>query len=158
MKKIIVSLLALCFLTACEKEARRSMDRDMNKPEQASTDQGGRRLTATLTGAAEVPNPGDPDGSGTALLTLNYGQGTITYSLTVRGIEPARAAHIHEAPAGKAGPVVVPLVPPTNGSSSATVPVSRELIKDIIQNPANYYVNVHNVPFPSGALRGQLSK
>jgi len=26
-----------------------------------------------------------------------------------------------------------------------------------MQNPANYYVNVHTKEFPKGALRGQLS-
>ncbi len=36
--------------------------------------QGGAKLTTTLTGAAEVPGPGDPDGSGTATITLNPGK------------------------------------------------------------------------------------
>ncbi len=31
---------------------------------------GGRKFTTTLTGAAEVPGPGDPDGSGTQQLLL----------------------------------------------------------------------------------------
>ena len=121
-------------------------------------DQGGRPLTATLTGAAEVPNPGDPDGSGTALITLNEGQGTVCWLLTVSNIAPATAAHIHIAPAGVAGPVIIPLSPPTSGSSSGCTSVDPDLIKAIRQNPANYYVNVHNAEYPGGAVRGQLSK
>jgi CHRD domain len=122
----------------------------------AAADDGGRPLTTTLTGAAEIPGPGDPDGSGTATIRLNPGLGEICYTLTVTGIAPASAAHIHEAPAGEAGAVVVPLMAPTDGSSSACVTADRDLILDIIQNPEEYYVNVHNAEYPAGALRGQL--
>ena len=118
---------------------------------------GGRKLTTELTGAAEVPKVGDPDGRGTAALRVNVGQSRVCYQLSVRGIASATAAHIHEAPAGVAGPVVVPLAPPRNGGSSGCVTVSRELARDIVRHPADYYVNVHNQDFPGGALRGQLS-
>ncbi|HEY0733460.1 MAG TPA: CHRD domain-containing protein [Herpetosiphonaceae bacterium] len=121
-------------------------------------DDGGRPFTTTLTGAAEVPGPGDPDGIGTASLRLNYGQGEICYALDVTGIAPATAAHIHVGTSNVAGPVVVPLAAPTSGSSSACATVDRALILAIIQNPEQYYVNVHNPEFPAGALRGQLSK
>jgi hypothetical protein len=119
---------------------------------------GGRRFTVEMTGAAEAPNPGDPDGSGTAVFRLNYGQGEICYELTVSNIDPATAAHIHVAPVGEPGPVVVPLAAPTSGTSSGCASVDRDLIKAIIQNPDAYYVNVHNAAFPGGAVRGQLSK
>ena len=121
-------------------------------------DQGGRQLAATLTGAQEVPAPGDPDGIGSATVTVNPGQGLICYELSVSGIASASAAHIHEAPPGEAGPVVVTLQPPTSGFSSGCVKVSRALAKDILKNPSDYYVNVHNAEYPAGALRGQLSK
>jgi len=126
---------------------------------------GGRQFTTTLTGEAEVnaqgvPNQGDPDGIGTATITLNYGQGTVCWEIHVSGITlPATASHIHEAPVTAPGPVVVPLsAPDASGNASGCTTVSRELIKDIIQNPDEYYVNVHNADYPSGALRGQLSK
>jgi hypothetical protein len=54
--------------------------------------------------------------------------------------------------------VVVPLAPPTGGSSSGCAEVSRELALAILKSPSDYYVNVHNAEFPAGALRGQLSK
>ena len=116
----------------------------------------GKPLGTTLIGAEEVPGPGDPDGNGEASLRLNFGQSQICYELTVTGIAPAIAAHIHIAPAGVAGPVVVPLAAPTEGSSSACATVSPDLIKAIAKSPENYYVNVHNPEFPAGALRGQL--
>ena len=119
---------------------------------------GGRPLTANLTGEAEVPVTGDLDGSGTANVRVNPGQECLSYDLDVQNIEPATAAHIHEAPAGVAGPVVEELDAPTDGSSSGTNEVSREEAKDIVKNPEEYYVNVHNAEFPGGALRGQLSK
>jgi hypothetical protein len=124
----------------------------------AGADDGGRPLATTLTGAAEAPGPGDPDGSGTATIRLNLGRGEVCFELAVSGIAPATASHIHVAPAGVPGPVVVPLAPPTSGTSSGCVAADSDLIKNIVKNPQEYYVNVHNAEFPAGALRGQLSK
>lgn len=125
----------------------------------ASADEGGRPFTTTLTGAAEVnqqgvPNQGDPDGIGTATVTINPGLGEVCWTITVSGVEPITAAHIHIAPPTRPGPVVVPLNPYTGGCTT----VSRELALEIILNPDAYYVNVHNLPYPAGALRGQLSR
>lgn len=117
---------------------------------------GGRSTTVTLSGAAEAPGPGDPDGSGTFHMTVNSGKGEICYSFTVIGVDPATAAHIHLAPVGSPGPVVVALVPPTSGSSAGCASVSRDLAKNILKNPGDYYVNVHNPVYPAGALRAQL--
>ena len=116
----------------------------------------GARFTATLDGASEAPGPGDPDGMGTATVRVNPGREQLCYSITVTGIAPARAAHIHEAPAGTAGPVVIHLSAPTGGTSQGCVTVSREFAKEFIKSPSDYYVNVHNADYPGGAVRGQL--
>ena len=130
-----------------------------------SVSAGGRPLSATLTGEAEVtaggvPNQGDLDGIGTAHITLNQGQGEVCYELHVSGILlPAAAAHIHVGPATTTGPIVVGLsAPDASGHASGCVSADPDLIKAIRQNPGAYYVNVHNADFPAGALRGQLSK
>ena len=120
---------------------------------------GGRPFTTTLTGAAEVnaqgvPNQGDPDGTGSATLRINPGLGEVCWTITVSGVDPITAAHIHIAPATAPGPVVVPLNPYAGGCTSVT----RELALAIIADPAGYYVNVHNATYPAGALRGQLSR
>src|SRR5918994_7899564 len=70
----------------------------------------GRPFSTTLTGAAEVPGPGDPDASGTAFVSLNQGLGEVCFDLSWAGIDgTVTAAHIHVGAATVAGPVVVPL-------------------------------------------------
>jgi len=113
---------------------------------------GGAPRVTTLSGAEEV-GVGDPDGSGFASIRLNVGQATICWEISFGGIDTPFAAHIHVAPAGVNGPVVVPLSPIAGGCTSA----NPALIQAIIDFPEQYYVNVHNAPFPGGALRGQLS-
>src|SRR5947199_194078 len=82
-----------------------------------------RPITPQLLGANEVPGPGDPDATGTAHLTINPGQGVVCWSIDVQNADPIFAAHIHAAPAGVAGPVVVPLNPYSGGCTT----VSKEL-------------------------------
>jgi len=115
-------------------------------------------LRADLTGAAEVPGPGDPDGRGQAVLILTPSQGRICYLLQVQGIAAATSAHIHRGGTTDAGPVVVTLAPPTHGVSGGCVAADPGLIQEIAANPGNFYVNVHNAPFPAGAVRGQLHR
>jgi CHRD domain len=121
----------------------------------------GRPFSSALTGAAEVPGPGDPDASGTAFITLNQGQGEVCFDLSWAGIDgTVTAAHIHVGTAGVAGPVVVTLftgaLAGTDSASGCVSGVSEELIKAIRQDPNNYYVNIHSDVFPAGAVRGQL--
>ena len=125
----------------------------------------GRPLSATpLTGAQEVPGPGDPDASGTADVTLNQGAGTVCSTITWANVDgTVTDSHIHRGAAGVAGPVVVPLFtgqafPGTGAFSGCTEDVDRALIKEIRKDPSAFYVNVHSDVFPAGAIRGQLSK
>lgn len=129
----------------------------------ATASGGGRPLATTLTGTEEAPGPGDADATGQADLRLNQGQGRICFDLSWEDVDgTVFAAHIHEAPAGAAGPIVVPLFEGAfagTDSISDCVGVERSLVKDIRMHPSDYYVNVHSLPgFPAGAIRGQLSK
>lgn len=116
------------------------------------------KATAKLTGAAEVPGPGDPNGSGTVQVTINPAKGEVCYEMTVAKIAEATAAHIHEGAVGKDGPVKVALDAPKTGSAKGCKTADAAVVKAIMGNPADYYVNVHNAAFPKGAVRGQLSK
>ena len=111
-------------------------------------------LSTELTGEQEVPGPGDPDGSVQATVIV-VPPDTICYVVTAQGIEPATAAHIHEAPAGEAGPVVAPLEAPTYGASGGCFE-DPALVSGLQAEPEDYYVNVHNEEYPQGAIRGQL--
>ncbi len=135
---------------------------------------GGRPFNLALSGANEFNaagapiNPhGDAD-RGSISLTLNPGQGEVCWSLGAITLTAGDAlpsvAHIHEAPAGVAGPVVVDLF---GGAASAPAPTSyptgttcvsadRTQIIEILQDPGAYYVNLHNTQHPAGVMRAQL--
>lgn len=128
---------------------------------------------ALLTGAAEVPGPGDLDGTGFSAVGLFADDDTelLCFELFVEGIElPATGAHIHEGGPEEAGPIVVGLTAPVDPFGAGvgfsfgcvdelalTGDASEDQFSEIIDNPEDYYVNVHNEEFPAGAVRGQLS-
>lgn len=122
-----------------------------------AADTGGRPLYATLTGEAEINPEGDPDGAGTARLTVNPGTHQVCWEISVSNIAPATAAHIHVGNASSEGGVMVGLTAPVSGTSSGCATVSATLSKALLKTPGDYYVNIHNADFPDGAIRGQLS-
>jgi hypothetical protein len=115
-------------------------------------------MQIALSGGAEVPGPGDADGSGMANLTLNHDKGEVCYDITVKDIQSPTAAHIHLGAAGKSGPPKVTFKKAADSTWKGCAGADKALLNDIQQNPGNYYVNVHNTEFPNGALRGQLGK
>jgi hypothetical protein len=130
--------------------------------------QGGRKFTVALSGQNEVNathptgGAGDPDGTGTAQVTINPGQQRVCWDITVNNIAAPTRSHIHKAPVLVNGPILVTFFEANNvalkGCTSTTQPVDRALLMDIIQHPNQYYVNVHNADFPAGAIRGQMHK
>jgi hypothetical protein len=115
---------------------------------------------ASMNGASEVPGPGDPDGTGIVQLAISAKKGRVCFLIEVANIgTPATAAHVHLGEAGVAGPVVIPLpAPGPFGVSAACLyDLDHSLLRDIRDNPSEYYVNVHNAAYPGGAIRGQLS-
>lgn len=118
----------------------------------------GAGLNARLSGAEEVPGPGDPDGRGMAEITIVDRTDNLCYELSVANIDVATAAHIHRGARGMAGPPVVTLDAPTDGESNACLSVASALADEIRNNPAGFYINVHNAAYPGGAVRGQLMR
>jgi hypothetical protein len=121
---------------------------------------GGGGSGFTTKGPAVGPGgrPGDKGGSGTAHITLIASEDRLCYSLEASDIEPGTKAHIHEGTAEERGPTVVDLdPPPEDRTSSGCTDVNPALLRNLLEKPHRYYVDVHNKEFPHGAIRGQLS-
>jgi len=104
---------------------------------------------------------GDPDGTGSALITVNRGQREVCWHLSVANITlPASLSHIHRAAPGVQGPPVVTLTPPdaSGASSGCKSDVDPALLNELVESPESFYVNVHNSVYPPGAVRGQLAR
>lgn len=133
---------------------------------------GGRKFTTSMSGAEEcntsvtptVCGVGDPDGSATGSVTINVGQERVCWEFgAVTNIAVPNRGHIHKAPAGTNGGIVVDFFNVAAGTQGpltgcTIAPLSRTLLIDIIQHPSDYYLNLHNSDFPGGAVRGQLEK
>jgi hypothetical protein len=124
----------------------------------------GRPMSTDLSGAEEAPaGVGDPNGTGTADLRLNSGEEQVCFELTWQNLDGiVQRAHIHEAPAGVNGPIVVSLFEGESFSGTGNASgcdlgdATRAEIKRIFKNPAGFYVNIHDSVRLGGAIRGQL--
>src|SRR5688500_18877862 len=107
--------------------------------------EGGRRFTTELTGEAEVnaagvPNRGDLDGTGTATIAINPGQERVCFDVEVADIVAPARGHIHRAPAGRNGPIVVTFFEVDSVLLNHCVDTTRALAMEIIKNPQEFYV------------------
>jgi hypothetical protein len=118
----------------------------------------GSSFFAVLDGEHEQPDA-DADGYGT--FSASFRGNVLCYGIQVVNIATPNAAHIHQGAVNVNGPIRVALTPPTNGTQGASakcVSVPAAQATAIKNNPAAFYVNVHNAQFPNGAVRGQLFK
>jgi CHRD domain len=127
-------------------------------------------FTTTLTALNPVTGTvtGDTDATGKAEFTILPEEGLICYELEVEGTteptEPAPglgSAHIHVLPGGGIAVDLESEFTLDEGGdefkASGCVEVDSEVIEDILANPEAFYVNIHTVDFPGGALAGTLS-
>lgn len=117
--------------------------------------------------AGGVPGQGDPDGSAIGTLTLNDGSGgftgSATFSLTLANLDLTTLSghHIHQAPSTTTGSIVLDFGDPdtirTGSLLSGTISgLNSSTIDNVFGNPTGFYYNLHNGPFPGGAVRDQL--
>jgi len=106
-----------------------------------------------LTGGQEVP-PVSTQAAGNGTITIGDDHG-VAGSITTTGID-GTMAHIHQAAAGKNGPIIVPLE--RKGASQWAVPAGARLTDQQYQAFKNgqLYVNVHSAAHPGGEIRAQM--
>jgi hypothetical protein len=111
------------------------------------------KFEAYLAGKSETPK-GPAKGKGTANITITGTKVCWKFS-GISGIDKVTASHIHAGKAGKSGNVVVAFFAgPLKKAGCVAAPSAT--VKAIEKNPSAYYVNIHTVKYPAGAIRGQL--
>jgi hypothetical protein len=139
-----VAVAAIVFVNGCA-EQRSSMS---SKMESASASTG-----TVLSGSQEVPAV-NTQASGVSTIQV-IGDKTVIGSVKTTGVT-GTAAHIHMAPSGQTGPVIIPLV--KSGDDTWSVPGNTVLSSaqfDAFRN-GQLYVNVHSAANPGGEIRAQL--
>jgi hypothetical protein len=121
-------------------------------------------LHATLSAKNETTGSTSTAKGHTLIKVRNDGAIEFKTHILNKANETFVAGHIHQAPVGVAGPIVVPLfvspTPPTSArhitQSGVATPNAGTTGADLCANPSAYYVNYHTTAFPGGAIRGQL--
>ncbi len=113
----------------------------------------GDEIKVTLSGDQEIP-PVTTSASGSGTITVGEDK-SVSGKVTISGMTPL-VAHIHEAPAGANGPIVIPL---TKTSDTVwVVPAGAKLTDSQYASykAGNLYYNVHTETHKSGEIRGQI--
>src|SRR4029079_10869407 len=119
----------------------------------ASESGGGGGVKVKLTGDEEVP-PVKTTASGTGTFNISSDK-SVSGSITTTGVE-GTAAHIHEGPAGKTGPVIVPLTKGANNTWSVAPGAKLTDAQYNSYKAGDLYVNVHSAAHKGGEIRAQL--
>jgi hypothetical protein len=108
----------------------------------------------SLSGAEQNP-PVTTSASGSGTITVKDDK-TVSGSVTVSGVA-GTAAHIHMAPAGRNGPVIITLTKSGDGDTWS-VPSGAKLTDAQYKayKAGGLYVNVHSAAYKGGEVRGQL--
>ena len=114
-------------------------------------------IAADMTGLKEVPVAGDPDGSGTALITINPTTSDVCVNISTVDIAAYTGLHIHTGATGVPGAVVIAFTPPAGTTGTFAQCVVDIDAASVAADPSAFYLNVHTADFPGGALRDQLT-
>ena len=105
-----------------------------------------------MDGGQQVPGPGDADGVATGTITVNDVTGIIKWDLTYRNIDAPTGMHIHgpNGSAGQSAGVHVGLGVATSGGPGTLIDSLvhgiLQDVTDVLDDPTDFYVNIHNGP------------
>ena len=127
----------------------------------ADNDHGGPKFEARLHGSEEVP-PVSTNTSGKAEFEFNRGKTELHFDLSVENGQRVQQAHIHCAPEGQNGPIIIFLGGfhdkgwdvDGNITNTACGSTLAEIADAMAQGRT--YANVHTVAHPAGEIRGQI--
>lgn len=136
---VALGVAAILFATGCSPMSSRMGSASEHAP--------------TLTGAQEVP-PVNTQASGVSRISV-IGDKTVTGSVEIRDLN-ATAAHIHQAPLGQNGPVIITLVKTSDNVWSVPGNTILTSAQFDAYRSGNLYVNVHSAAHPNGEIRVQL--
>lgn len=113
----------------------------------------GDEVKVTLRGEQEIP-PVTTAATGNGILIVGADK-SVSGSVTISGMT-VTAAHVHEAPAGKNGPIVVPLS--KTSDTVWTVPAGAKFSDAQYESykAGNLYFNIHSAAYKGGEIRGQI--
>ena len=109
---------------------------------------------AALRGSQEVP-PAASAGLGSGSVLINPANRQLFAAVTTSGIA-GTSANIHEAAAGAAGPIVIPLTESGTGSGVWTAGAILTEAQLSSLQAGNFYFSVRSTAFPNGEIRGQI--
>ncbi|MFS8084638.1 MAG: CHRD domain-containing protein [Acidobacteriota bacterium] len=110
-------------------------------------------VRVTLRGDNEIP-PVTTTASGIGILVVGADK-SVSGSVTISGMT-VTVAHIHDASAGKNGPIIVPLT--MTSDTVWTVPAGVKFTDAQYESykTGNLYFNVHSATYKGGEIRGQI--
>jgi hypothetical protein len=110
---------------------------------------------AALNGEQETP-PVATSGFGAGLVAVDGTTGEVSGFVVAGGVPTGNAAHVHAAPRGTPGDIVVPMV---GGGNFWVIPDDAAALGAAERSAfgtKGLYYNVHTPAYPGGEIRGQL--
>lgn len=110
----------------------------------------------------ELEDGGDHDGRGVAGLDFDAEQERVCYSITWDRLDGAVTAfHLHNAPRHHDGDIWINFFNDArydgdHGTVAHCVHASRDKIYAVLDDPSDFYLNLHTTAHHMGAIRGQL--